>query len=212
MRHIEITFLDVQGTVGKHIELASESEVLTVGWDKLQMIAEVAVHIHRIFYIIMIEADGCSAQRRWERILEQSHVVIIDIHIGEDILDGCIQDFSGLDHLSDTIALLTLDDILLALRGLAINVLRNGLIHAYRQGELAVVRRKLYLVEEILSLAEELALHLLLGDIIECEGDLLIFIILIIIIVAEVALLLGSDDTSHEFHGRVILALVSSLL
>ena len=212
MRHIEITFLDVQGTVGKHIKLASESEVLTVGWDELQMIAEVAVHIHRIFYIIMIEADGCSAERRWERILEQSHVVIVDIHIGKDILDGCIQDFSGLDHLSDTIALLTLDDILFALRVLAIYVLRNGLIDAYRQGELAVIRRKLYLVEEILSLAEELALHLFLGDIIECKGDLLIFIILIIIIVAEVALLLGSDDTSHEFHGRVILALVSSLL
>ena len=97
------------------------------------------------------------------------------------------EDFSGLDHLSDTIALLTLDDILFALRVLAVNVLRNGLIDTYRQGELAVVRRKLHLVEEILSLAEELSLHLFLGDIIECEGDLLIFIILIIIIVAEVA-------------------------
>ncbi len=93
------------------------------------------------------------ADRRRERILEQAHVVIVDIHIGEDILHGCIQDFSGLDHLSDTIALLTLDDILFALRVLAVNVLRNGLIDTHRQGELAVVRRSLYLVEEILSLA-----------------------------------------------------------
>ncbi len=122
------------------------------------------------------------------------------------------EDLSGLDHLSDTIALLTLDDILLALRVLAVNVLRNRLVDADRQGELSVVRRKLYLVEEILSLAEELALQLFLGEIVEREGDLLILIILIIIIVAEVALLLGSDDTPHEFHGRVILALVSALL
>ena len=91
-------------------------------------------------------------------------------------------------------------------------MLRNGLVDAYRQGELAVVRRSLHLVEQILSLAEELALQLFLAQVVEGEGDFLIFIILIIIMVAQVALLLGSDDTAHEFHGRIILALVSAFL
>ena len=63
VRHIEITFLHVQTAVGKHIELATEAEVLTVGWDKLQVIAQVALHIHRVFYIIMVEADGSFADR-----------------------------------------------------------------------------------------------------------------------------------------------------
>ena len=63
VRHIEITFLHVQTAVGKHIKLATETEVLAVGRDKLKVIAQITLHIHRVFYIIMIEADGSLADR-----------------------------------------------------------------------------------------------------------------------------------------------------
>ena len=42
----------MQGTVGKHIKLASESEVLTVGWDKLQMIAE--MHMNKLLQDLLV--------------------------------------------------------------------------------------------------------------------------------------------------------------
>ena len=63
VRHVEITFLHMEGAVGKHVEFATEAEVLGVGRDKLQVIAQVAVHIHRILHIIMVEGDGGSADR-----------------------------------------------------------------------------------------------------------------------------------------------------
>ena len=91
-------------------------------------------------------------------------------------------------------------------------MLGDGLIDLHRQGELVIVWRFLHLVQQILSLAEELALHLLLGDVVEGEGYLLILIILIIVVIGEVGLLLGGDDTAHEFHGWVLLALVLALL
>ena len=123
VRHVEVTFLYVQAAVGKHIELASESEVLAVGWDKLQMVAQVSFHIHRIFDVVMVEADGCSADRRWEGILQQAHVIIVDVHIGEHLFQGGVENLSGLDYLSDSIALLTLDDVLFGLRIFAVNML-----------------------------------------------------------------------------------------
>ena len=123
VRHVEVTFLYVQAAVGKHIEFASESEVLAVGWDKLQMVAEVSFYIHRIFYVIMVEADGSLADRRWEGILQQAHVIIVDVHIGEHLFQGGVENLSGLDYLSDSIALLTLDDVLFGLRIFAVNML-----------------------------------------------------------------------------------------
>ena len=123
VRHVEVTFLHVQAAVGKHIEFTSESEVLAVGWDKLQMVAQVSFHIHRIFDVVMVEADGCSADGRWEGILQQAHVIIVDVYIGEHLFQGGVENLSGLDYLSDSIALLTLDDVLFGLRIFAVNML-----------------------------------------------------------------------------------------
>ena len=71
----------------------------------------------------MVEADGCSADRRWEGILQQAHVIIVDVYIGEHLFQGGVENLSGLDYLSDSIALLTLDDVLFGLRIFAVNML-----------------------------------------------------------------------------------------
>ena len=57
----------------KIMTLATETEVLRVGRNKLQMIAEVALHIDRVLYIIMIKGNSRSADRRREGILQQAH-------------------------------------------------------------------------------------------------------------------------------------------
>ena len=170
VRHIKITFLYMQGAVSKHIELSTESEVLTVGRNKLQMIAEIALYINRILYIIMVERNGCPTDRRRERILQEAHIIIINIDIGKYILQDCVDDFTRLNHLTDTIALLTLDNIFLALWILAVDMLRNRLVDLHRQGQLIIIRRFLHLVQQILTLAEELALQLFLGQIVERQG------------------------------------------
>ena len=170
VRHIKITFLYMQGAVSKHIELSTESEVLTVGRNKLQMIAEIALYINRILYIIMVEGNGCPTDRRRERILQEAHIIIINIDIGKYILQDCVDDFTRLNHLTDTITLLTLDNIFLALWILAVDMLRNRLIDLHRQGQLIIIRRFLHLVQQILTLAEELALQLFLGQIVERQG------------------------------------------
>ena len=212
VRDGEVTLLHMQGTVCQHIQFASETEVLRVGRDELEVIAEVTLHIDGVLQIEVVEGDSRSADRRRERILEQAHIVVIDIDIGENFLQGGVENFTRLDHLSDTIALLTLDDILLGLRVLAIHVLRHGLVDADRQGELAIVRRGLHLVEEVLTLAEELVFELFLLQVVECQRYLLVLIVLIIIMIGEVGLFLGSDDTAHQFHGRVFLAGVLATL
>ena len=69
VRHVEIAFLHVQRTVCENVQLSTETEVLRIGRYKLEMIAEVSLYIHRVFYIIMIEGYARSADRRRERIL-----------------------------------------------------------------------------------------------------------------------------------------------
>ena len=118
----------------------------------------------------MVEGNGCSADRRRERILQEAHIIIVDIDIGKYILENGIDDFTRLNHLSDTIALLTLDNIFLALWILAVDVLGNRLVDLHRQGQLIIIRRFLYLVQQILALAEKLTLQLFLSQIVERKG------------------------------------------
>ena len=212
VRHVEIAFLHVQRTVCENVQLSTETEVLRIGRYKLEMIAEVSLYIHRVFYIIMVEGDARSADRRRERILQQAHVVVVDIHIGEGILEGSVEYLAGLDYLSDTIALLALDDVFLCLRILAIDVLRNRLVDAHRKGKLAVIGRGLHLVQKILSLAEELAFQLLFLQVVEGKRYLLILVILIVIMIAEIGLFLGSYHSPHQLHGRVVLTTVFASL
>ena len=52
---------------------------------------------------------------------------------------------------------------------------------------------------------EEIALHLLVGNIIECQRDLLILVVLVVVVVVQIGLLLGGDNPSHQLYGRIIL-------
>ena len=208
VRHIEIAFLDMQRTVGCHIQFATETEVLRVGRNKLQMIAEVALHIDRVLYIIMIKGNSRSADRRREGILQQAHIVIIDIHIGKHVFHRGTQNLTRLYHLTNTISLLSLDDIFLALGIFAIDMLRYRLVDTHRESEFTIIGRFLHLVEQILSFTEKLAFKLFFRKIVQGKGYLLIFVILIVWMVGQIGFLLGCDNAAHQLHSRIVLALV----
>ena len=58
------------------------------------MIAQIVCHIDSIFNIEAIEAYCILAYRRSERVLQQSHLVIVNIHISEYILQYGVQNIS----------------------------------------------------------------------------------------------------------------------
>ena len=87
------------------------------------MYALVLIHIDGIFDIKSIESDGILTYWRSERILEHSDLVVIDIHIGEDVLQHGRHDVASLEEIIDTCGVLTLDNGLFRVRMLTINLL-----------------------------------------------------------------------------------------
>ena len=83
---IEHTLLHVERGVLQDVEVASETEVLLVGGIETEVIATVARHLHRVLYIEMVETDGRAADRTWEGILHEADVVVIEVHVREDLL------------------------------------------------------------------------------------------------------------------------------
>ena len=103
----------MQRRVGKDIKFATEAEVLLIVRQELQMIAQVAVYIYRVLNIITIEGDCILSDRTHERILQQSHIVVVDIHICKHILERNVKDVARLDKLVYTRRALSFDDTLL---------------------------------------------------------------------------------------------------
>ena len=153
---------------------------------------------------IFILADG-----RCEGILQESYLVVVDIDIREYILEYCIENVSRLEEVVDSSGVLSLDDILLGVGMLAVDLLRDGLIHTDGQNEFAVVFAFLHLVLE-----PRFFLHLGLfeffgSDIVECESEFLVFVILIVVAVVEVGAFLRLHHLLHQFDGRIVFPAIS---
>ena len=189
--------LHVQRRVGENVQLASETEVLLVVGDKLQMITEVAVHVYRVLDVESVERYGGLADRTRKLILQQTHVVVVDVHVGEHLAQHGVENLSRLQHVVHTFRALALDDVLLYTRVLSINVLCNGLVVRNGQDKLAVVGRCLDLVAYV-SLVLELA-RIEIGwlYVVQRERNLLILVILIIVVIVQMRALLGCDYALH---------------
>ena len=207
----EVALLDVQGRICQHEELAPEAEVLLVVGDKLQVVAQVAVHIDRVFDVEAVEGNGRLADGRGKLVLEQADVVVVDVDIGEDLLEHGVEDVARLEHVVDAVAALPLDDGLLGLGVLAVDVLCHGLVYGDGQDALLVVGAGLDKVYQPRGALEDALLHVGGGDVVESEGDLLVPVVLVVVVVLEVGALLGGDDAAHELHGGVVLAAVLAL-
>ena len=203
-----VTLLDMQCRVGEDIQVAPEAEVLLVVGDELQVIAQVAVHIHCVLYIIAVEGDGCLTDRRGEGVLQQTDVVVIEVYVGKHVFEHSIKYFARLQYVVDAITTLALDDGLCRLGVFAIHMLRHRLVDRDGQDALVVIGTGLHKVHQPRRAFEEPLLQVAVADVVETEGYLLVFVELVVGVVIEMGALLGCDDTTHELHGRVVLAAV----
>ena len=61
----------------------------------------VALNGQCVLDIEPVEADGMLADGRRERILQQSYLVVVEVDIGEDILQRDIDDVTRLEEVVD---------------------------------------------------------------------------------------------------------------
>ena len=94
------------------------------------MVAQVLIHHQRILDIIAVETNGIFTDRRGERVLQHTNLIVVDVHIGKHILHDGVQDITRLEQVVDTLGVDTLDNRLLVVWLLAIDLLRYRLIHA----------------------------------------------------------------------------------
>ena len=176
------------------------------------MITQVAIYIYRVLNIIAIEGDGILSDRTHKRILQQSHIVVVDIYISKHILECNVKDVARLDELVNTRRTLSFDDALFRLWVFAIYLLRHGLVDRNGQDELMIKWACLYLIDEPLLLSKEATIKVRRLDVVESKRNLLIFIILQIVVVLQVGLLLCSYHPTHQFYRRVILTAILTAL
>ena len=182
--------------------------VLVVGHEA-QVEARVAPHHERVFDVVAVEADGIVADGRRKRVSEQTYLVIVNVHVGEGILERAAEDVARFKEIVDAVGVLTHDDVAVGRRILPVDLARHGLRHVQRQDELAVLRAQLHLVHQPLALAEQLAREVFGRDVVQSERQFLVFVVLVEVVVLQFGALLGGNDAPHELHGRVVLARVA---
>ena len=197
--------------VRQHIKLATETEVLLVIWHKLEVVAQVALHIDGILDVEPVERHGILADRTGKGILQQAHLIVVYVDIGKDVLQGRVQDVARLDEVVDARGVLSFHYLFLAMGVLAIDMLGDGLVDTNGQDELIVEWAHLDLVEQPLALLELGVLKVDGLQVVHGQSNLLILGELIVRMVVEGGLLLGGNHSLHQLYGRIVLARVFAL-
>ena len=200
------------GGVLEDVDVATESEVHLVVGQEVEMDTRVALDLHRVFDVETVEGDGVLADRRGEGVLHQTDLVVVEVHVCEDLLHHDVQHIARLEEVVDTRCLLTLDDGLLRLRILAVDMLRHGLFDADGENELVRVLALLHLVQQPRCTGVGLLLQPLRCEVVGGQSQFLIFVVFVVVVVRQVAEFLGCDNLLHQFHGGVVLTAVFASL
>ena len=170
------------------------------------MITQILVNIHRVLNIISIELYSPLTYWTIEHMTHKFYIIIIDINIGKHFLQGYIDNISRFDKLIYSLCILSSYNILLALGIFAVNMLCYSFVNRYRKNEFLVIRTCLYLFHKPALIGKETTIYISLSDIINSKGNFLILIILIIVVIRQIISTFCSNDSFHEFHGRIILS------
>ena len=183
----EAAALHVQRAVREDIKVTAETEVLNVVRAELQVVALLVVHHHGVLDVVAVESHGGAADGAGEGELQQADVVVIDIHILEDLLQGRVDHLTCGQQLVDTRVLLAMDDILLDARVFAEDMLRHGLAHREWHDDLAGVGAdfRVGIPVELLALqgVHGRRVHGRAPVVVQGEGDLLIACVLVVVVV-----------------------------
>ena len=211
-RQRQMAALHVERGVLHNPQFAGESEVLLVVGQELQMETRVALHLHRVYDIVAVELYGVFSYRTGEACLQQSYLVVVDVHVAEHVFHHCAHHLAGLYELVHAVHVLSHDDCLFRMRVLAVYLPRDGLVNHYRHYQLVVVWASLHLVHHPVGLLRALPFQFLRRDVVHRQCQLLVFGILEEVVIFYVGALLGCYHPSHQCHGRVFLSLVSLAL
>ena len=118
--------------VEQDVEMSGEAEVLLVVGQETHVDDLVLVDEDGVLQVVPVEGDGVVGDGGAERVLQQAALVLVDVHIGEDVLQGGGEYLARVDQFGHALVALALDDVLLRLRVLSVEDLREGFI--YGQG------------------------------------------------------------------------------
>ena len=62
----------------------------------------VTINGDRVFNVITIEGDGSATDGRCERMLQEAHLIIVDVDVSEDVLRNDVQDVTSLKEIVNT--------------------------------------------------------------------------------------------------------------
>ena len=204
---VQYALLQTIGGVRQNIERTRETEVLRIVGHKAELETLVLFHVSGIHDIIAVEADTVVRNRTIERILQQTDTVLVHIHILENILQYRSEHVTRIEKLVHPRRVDTFDDMLLALRILAVDNLRQCLVHRKREDVLVNLRTIFHLLTEERILLKEFGFAKRVGrNVIQSQRQLLIYIIIIVVLLLEVVQFLTGHHFFHQFHGRVVLA------
>ena len=145
-------------------------------------------------------------------MLENAYLIVVNIHIGKDILRNGIDNVARLEEIGDTHRALALNDSLLVVRITAIDFLGDSLVDTGRENKASRHLTLLNLIGEPWIL-RKLGIGEHIGfDIVQCQREFLILRVLVIVAIGKVRFFLIGNNLSHEFHGRIALATVFAAL
>ena len=177
------------------------------------MVALVALHHECVGNKISVKRDGGGrTDGTDEGILEQTYLILVEVHIREAVGQHTREDVARIDELTDTITALSLHDGLLLKRVLAIDDLAHLLVHGQGQDKLARLGTGVHMVLQIGHAAEMLILQYLVGHLVQRERHLLILMITEKVSLADIGLLLGLYHSPHHLHRRIVLTTVTLTL
>ena len=154
--------------VGPHKERSRETKVLGIVGSEVELVALVVAHHQGVDDEIAVEADGIGrADGTSEGVLEQAHLVLIDVHIGEAVLEHGGDNFARVDKVVEALAALGLEDGLLLPGVAAVECLGDFLIHSDRKDELARFGAHLHMVLEERHALELVVLEHVGGELVE---------------------------------------------
>ena len=208
----DLAALDLIAGVLQDVEVAAESEVLLVVGQEMDVDARVAPYGQGVLDVVAVERDGTVANGRCEGMLQHAHLVVVDVDIGEDVLRGGVDDVAGLEEVGDTHGALAGDNVLLVVGVATVDFLRHRLVDAGRENELSRLLALLDLIGQPGELLElRIGEHVGL-DVVERQGELLVFRVLIVVTVVQIGLALVGNDLAHEFHRGIALTAIAPTL
>ena len=150
-------------------------------------------------------------ERRDELVLEETHIVLIEIDFRKEVIEHLGDDFTRIDEFVDAFFALSDDDVLLRIVRLTVNFAGNCLFHRQRKDKLATLGGEFHMVLQERHTLELAFLEDFRCDIGKGKVQLVVLLYLIVVVLLEVLIFLGGNHLLHQLDGRIVLPAIFGL-